>query len=131
MKENTDFRRKPITNLKRALDPDKEINIKTQTKGIQLHEGMKIVVNDVLFDLCGKEPQNNMDIYITEDGKLCCEQPDNYWCHFIGSVKLNSTSYFYTAYSIYIVAIVKGDRKPVQGGVELATKKQKERITGT
>ena len=121
MKENTDSRGKLITNLERALDPTRELHFEAQTKGFQLHAGIKMVVDEKLFDLCGKEPQDGMDIYISEDdGSLfCCNKPANYLCHFIGNVKDNFGSGFGKRYSIYIDSIVKGDRKPARGSVEL------------
>jgi hypothetical protein len=121
MNENTDSRGKLITNLERALDPTRELHIEAQTKGFQLHAGIKMVVDEKLFDLCGKEPQDGMDIYISEDdGALfCCNKPTNYLCHFIGNVKDDFGSGFGKRYSIYIDSIVKGDRNPIKGSVEL------------
>lgn len=86
---------------------------------IIMYKGMKIVVSEFSFDLCGNEPQDNMDIYISNNGIMYCEQPDNYWCHFIGNVKDDFGSGFGKRYSIYIDSIVKGDRKPTQCSVEL------------
>lgn len=101
-------------------NPRKEISIEMQTNGIfQLCEGMKIVVSEFSFDLCGNEPQDNMDIYISNNGIMYCEQPNNYWCHFIGNVKTHPDFYLDKAYSICVVSIVKGDRKPAKCSVEL------------
>ena len=119
MKENTDSRGKLITNLERALDPTRELHFEMQTNGFQLHAGIKIVVDEKLVDLCGNEPQDNMDIYIAENGIMYCEEPDNYWCHFIGNVKPHQDFYLDKAYSIYVVSVVKGDRKPEKCSVEL------------
>lgn len=120
MKENTDSRGKLITSLERALDPTRELHFETQTKGFQLHAGIKMVVDEKLFDLCGKEPQDGMDIYISKNGSLfCCNKPANYLCHFIGNVKDDFGSGFGKRYSIYIDSIIKGDRKQARGSVEL------------
>lgn len=91
--------------------------------GVPLRAGLKFKVEDVLFDLCGQEPQKNMDIYITEDGKLSCGNPKHYICHFIGNVKLESVYQAYQVYrltySVYVVSIIKGDRKPAKCSVEI------------
>ena len=118
MNENTDSHGKLITNLERALDPTRELHFEVQTKGFQLNAGIKIVVGEKLFDLGGKEPQEGMDIYLSENGSLfCCNKPKNYLCHFIGNVKEDWS--LGKGYSIYIDSIVKGDRNPIKGSVEL------------
>ena len=63
MKENTDSRGKLITSLERALDPTRELHFETQTKGFQLHAGIKMVV-DENFLICAEKSHKMVWTYI-------------------------------------------------------------------
>jgi len=86
--------------------------------GAQLKAGLKYTIEESLFDLCGQEPRTDMDIYITEDGKLSCGKPKYYTCHFIGNVKPCSSNFYGCGYSVYVVSI-KRDINPSKGSVEI------------
>lgn len=109
-----------IVSFEKLLDPNRKAQFEAQTGCVQLHAGMKIAVCEELFDLCGKEPQDNMDIYFTENGKLYCNKPINYLYHLVGNVKEYFDFYYGKGYSIYINSVINGDIKPIQGSVELS-----------
>lgn len=102
----------------KLLDENNRLN-----KCVPFCEGLRSIVDDTILDLCGEEPQDNMDIYFTEEGKLSCGNPSNYTCHFIGNVKSKSVYQAYQVYkltySVYVVSIIEGDRKPAKCSVEL------------
>lgn len=97
----------------------------------QLKAGLKFTVEKTLFDLCGQKPRNNMDIYITEEGRLSCGKPKYYIGHFIGNVKLSSSNPYGCGYSVYVVS-VKRDVNPSKASVELEdnTNKHEKHIIG-
>jgi hypothetical protein len=88
------------------FDKSRACEFVAENSCFEFHAGIKVEVPLSSFDLCGKEPSNNMDIYITQKGKFSCDGANAQY-RFVGNVKLydfRRTPWGDAWYSIYIVS---------------------------
>lgn len=89
---------------------------KSYKRAIQFRSGIKLSIEESLFNLGNLEPQENMDVYITVQGnRFTCFKPLNYMCHFIGNVRKNENNF----YDVYVVSI-ENDTNPISESIEIA-----------